>query len=77
MEFRSQRSYVRDPEISEVFSRGLNPQHWHIMRRGLGSNGNDSIRDGEVYMTVYRKEASLGDVDNVLAGIVRRSNSLQ
>ncbi|KAG5643791.1 hypothetical protein DXG03_009614 [Asterophora parasitica] len=27
-----------DSEISEVFSRGQNPQHWHIARRGLGAN---------------------------------------
>ena len=31
-----------------------------------------SVDDGEVYMGIYRKEASLGDVDNVLASVVRR-----
>jgi hypothetical protein len=30
------------------------------------------VKDGEVYMEVFRKEASLSDVDNVLAGVVRR-----
>lgn len=61
-----------DPGITEVFSRGQNPQHWHVAKRGLGSNGGDS--GGEVYLEVFRKEASLTDVDNVLAGIVRRSS---
>lgn len=63
----------RDLDISEVFSRGQNPQHWHIARRGLGANDDGTTKEGEVYMQVFRKEASLGDVDNVLAGIVRRS----
>jgi hypothetical protein len=61
-----------DSEISEVFSRGQNPQHWHIARRGLGVREDGAVKDGEVYMEVFRKEASLSDVDNVLAGIVRR-----
>ncbi|EDR14001.1 uncharacterized protein LACBIDRAFT_305341 [Laccaria bicolor S238N-H82] len=60
-----------DPGITEVFSRGQNPQHWHVAKRGLGSNDGDG---GEVYLEVFRKEASLTDVDNVLAGIVRRSS---
>ncbi|KAG6908786.1 hypothetical protein DXG01_003315 [Tephrocybe rancida] len=64
-----------DPDISEVFSRGLSPQHWHIARRGLGSSAADDhgIRPEEVYLQIFRKEASLSDVDNVLAGVVRRS----
>jgi hypothetical protein len=60
-----------DPEISEVFSRGQNPQYWHIARRGLGAREDGGMKDGEVYMEVFRKEASLSDVDNVLAGVVR------
>ncbi|KAF7370296.1 hypothetical protein MSAN_00660900 [Mycena sanguinolenta] len=58
-----------DPAISEVFSRGQNPQHWHVGRRGLGDDGAEE----EVYMEVFRKEASLTDVDNALAGVIRKS----
>jgi len=61
-----------DPGITEVFSRGQNPQHWHVAKRGLASNDGGS--GGEVYLEVFRKETSLTDVDNVLAGIVRRSS---
>ncbi|KAJ7464604.1 hypothetical protein FB451DRAFT_1139020 [Mycena latifolia] len=61
-----------EPEISEVFSRGQNPQHWHIARRGLGTEGS-GVPDEEVYMEVFRKEASLTDVDNALAGVIRKS----
>ncbi|KAG5649611.1 hypothetical protein H0H81_002856 [Sphagnurus paluster] len=65
---------TNDPDISEVFSRGLNPQHWHIARRGLGPNAHNYDADhGEVFMQIFRKEASLSDVDNVLAGVVKRS----
>ena len=66
----------RDPEISEVFSRGQNPQHWHIMRRGLSVCDSGNVDDGEVYMGIYRKETSLGDVDNVLASVVRRCSNM-
>ncbi|KAF8159510.1 hypothetical protein B0H34DRAFT_796751 [Crassisporium funariophilum] len=71
-----------DPEINEVFSRGQNPQHWHIAKRGLGSGimstpakeGNEIAgTDQGVFLEVFRKETSLTDVDNVLAGIVRKS----
>ncbi|KAG6902327.1 hypothetical protein C0995_001364 [Termitomyces sp. Mi166 len=65
-----------DPDISEVFSRGLNPQHWHIARRGLGPSSMDEygVPSGEeVYMQIFRKEATLSDVDNVLAGVVKCS----
>ncbi|RDB15779.1 Vacuolar fusion protein CCZ1 [Hypsizygus marmoreus] len=74
--FAAQELQALDPDISEVFSRGLNPQHWHIARRGLGLNDNGIMNDGEVYMEVFRKEASLGDVDNVLAGVIRRCGLL-
>ncbi|KIP08810.1 hypothetical protein PHLGIDRAFT_87678 [Phlebiopsis gigantea 11061_1 CR5-6] len=57
-------------DIHEVFSRGQNPQHWHISRCGLGQSGENV--QGEVYMEVARKESTLTDVDNELAGIVRR-----
>ncbi|KAJ7117611.1 hypothetical protein C8R44DRAFT_791120 [Mycena epipterygia] len=60
-----------EPDIAEVFSRGQNPQHWHVARRGLGTE--QSTVDEEVYMEVFRKEASLTDVDNALAGVIRKS----
>ncbi|KAF7326912.1 hypothetical protein MVEN_02585100 [Mycena venus] len=64
-----------DPAITEVFSRGQNPQHWHVGRRGLQSTGivESDGKEEEVYMEVFRKEASLTDVDNALAGVVRKS----
>ena len=66
----------RDPDISEVFSRGQNPQHWHITRRGLSLCDIGSANDGEVYMGIYKKEASLGDVDNALASVVRQCSDM-
>ncbi|KAH9940920.1 uncharacterized protein BXZ73DRAFT_88593 [Epithele typhae] len=59
-------------DISEVFSRGQNPQHWYIGRRGLGVAPDGGHIDGEAYMEVARKETTLTDVDNALAGVVRR-----
>ncbi|EGN96655.1 hypothetical protein SERLA73DRAFT_75532 [Serpula lacrymans var. lacrymans S7.3] len=59
----------KDTEISEVFSRGQNPQHWHVIR-GIYSE-ETSTRDEEIYLEVSRKEASLADVDNVLQKIAR------
>ena len=63
-------SIISGFDMHEVFSRGQNPQHWHISRRGLGQGEESS--QGEVYMEVARKESTLTDVDNELAGIVRR-----
>jgi hypothetical protein len=64
-----------DRETSEVFSRGQNPQHWHIAKRGIGTTSDNPVADSrEVYLEVFRKESSLADVDNVLAGIVRKSD---
>lgn len=59
-------------DIQEVFSRGQNPQHWHISRRGLGTDQIGESVPGEVFMEVARKESTLTDVDNELAGICRR-----
>lgn len=62
-----------DMDILEVFSRGQNPQHWHIGKRGLGATTADGRQvDGEAFMEVARKETTLTDVDNELAGVVRR-----
>lgn len=59
--------------IQEVFSRGQSPQHWHVARTvGQGSSDREGDMNGEVYMEVFRKEASLTDVDNVVAGVIRR-----
>lgn len=59
-------------DVHEVFSRGQNPQHWHIAKRGLGINTEGAPVHGEVFMEVARKESTLTDVDNELAGTVRR-----
>lgn len=60
----------REPELLEVFSRGMNPQHWHIAKRELGGEGH--TKDVEVFMEIARKESSLTDVDNDLAGVIRK-----
>jgi len=62
-----------------VFSRGQNPQHWHVAKRGLGGIGsllNNRAPSDEAFMEVFRKEASLTDVDNVLLGSVKKSGIL-
>ena len=51
-------TFHRQPDIIEVFSRSLNPQHWHAIHQG-----NER---GEMYLQVARKETSLSDVDNIL-----------
>ncbi|KAI6161738.1 hypothetical protein EDD17DRAFT_1584363 [Pisolithus thermaeus] len=48
----------KQPDNVEVFSRGLTPQHWHVVHR-------EDDR-GEIYLQVARKETSLSDVDNVV-----------
>ncbi|KIK61731.1 hypothetical protein GYMLUDRAFT_574566 [Collybiopsis luxurians FD-317 M1] len=53
--------------VQEVFSRGQSPQHWHMGRSVEGE------LSGDMYMQVFRKETSLTDVDNVLSGVVRRT----
>src|SRR5258708_54616 len=69
----------RNPKLYDVFSRGQDPQHWHVAKRGLGGIGsslNNSASDNEVFMEVFRKEASLTDADNVLLGAVKKSGIL-
>ena len=62
-------------DITEVFSRGQNPQHWHIgkggLRQAVGDGKESTNGDEAMFLEVFRKESSLTDVDNVLAGIVR------
>ncbi|KAI0272602.1 hypothetical protein BC834DRAFT_817474 [Gloeopeniophorella convolvens] len=59
---------ISEGDAIEVFSRTQGPQHWHIARREAG---------GAVYLEVSRKETSLSDVENELAGIVRRFRDSQ
>ena len=61
-----------DLDVLEVFSRGQNPQHWHLSRRGLGTDKEGNALSGEVFMEIARKESTLSDVDNELAGVMRR-----
>ncbi|KAI0334536.1 hypothetical protein GY45DRAFT_1343283 [Cubamyces sp. BRFM 1775] len=70
--YHGQRLLRSDHDILEVFSRGQNPQHWYIGKRGLGTDADGRAIDGEAYMEVSRKETTLTDVDNELAGVVRR-----
>ncbi|KAG1741148.1 hypothetical protein EDB19DRAFT_1706614 [Suillus lakei] len=51
----------QEPLITEVFSRGQQPQHWHVSKRD-----NTGGEEREVFLEVARKETSLSDVDNVL-----------
>lgn len=60
-------SFKREPEVLEVFSRGQNPQDWHLVKRG-----RDESEPGDVYMEIARKEASLTDVDYELSALIRR-----
>ncbi|KAI0766594.1 hypothetical protein BD413DRAFT_568904 [Trametes elegans] len=70
--YNAQELLRSDHDVLEVFSRGQNPQHWYIGKRGLGNAADGSTVDGEAYMEVSRKETTLTDVDNGLAGVVRR-----
>ncbi|KAJ3976427.1 hypothetical protein EV361DRAFT_295472 [Lentinula raphanica] len=60
--------------IQEVISRTQNPQNWHIARgvSQTSEDGGQGDLSGEMYMQVFRKEASLTDVDNAVTGVVRR-----
>ncbi|KAJ3999781.1 hypothetical protein F5050DRAFT_1852207, partial [Lentinula boryana] len=61
--------------IQEVYSRGQNPQHWHIARSVSQTSARNEDQVGmlgEMYMQIFRKEMSLTDVDNVLTGAIRR-----
>lgn len=61
-----------DFDVLEVFSRGQHPQHWHLARRGLGTDKDGNALNGEVFMEIARKESTLSDVDNELTGVVKR-----
>lgn len=51
----------QDSHITEVFSRGQQPQHWHVSKRD-----NTGGEEREIFLEVARKETSLSDVDNIL-----------
>ncbi|KAI0644202.1 hypothetical protein C8Q79DRAFT_974698 [Trametes meyenii] len=70
--YGGQRLLRSDHDVLEVFSRGQNPQHWYIGKRGLGTSQDGHAIDGEAYMEVSRKETTLTDVDNELASVVKR-----
>ncbi|KAI0666785.1 hypothetical protein C8Q78DRAFT_1082689 [Trametes maxima] len=70
--YGGQKLLRSDHDVLEVFSRGQNPQHWYIGKRGLGTSPDGRAIDGEAYMEVSRKETTLTDVDNELAGVVKR-----
>ncbi|THH05053.1 hypothetical protein EW145_g5077 [Phellinidium pouzarii] len=59
-----------DQDILEIYSRGQSPQDWHLVKRGVSTG---AVVHGDVYMEIRRKEASLVDVDNEVAGVIRRS----
>ncbi|EPQ56355.1 hypothetical protein GLOTRDRAFT_138110 [Gloeophyllum trabeum ATCC 11539] len=65
----------RESDVLEIFSRGQQPQHWHISKRGLGADKEGNPVGDSVFMEVLRKEDSLIDVDNELAGVARRFTS--
>ena len=51
-----------------MYSRGQNPQDWHLSRRvGDRAGGRDYV-----FMEIGRKEASLVDVEGEVAGVLRR-----
>jgi len=70
--FNAKAILDNNPKLYEVFSRGQNPQHWHVAKRISSSLNNAALND-QVFMEVFRKEASLTDVDNVLLGSVKKS----
>ena len=68
----SNRYCYSDLDAQEVFSRGQNPQHWYLSRSGLGTDKAGNHIEGEAFMEIARKESTLTDADNALAGVVRR-----
>ncbi|KAH7870432.1 uncharacterized protein C8R40DRAFT_1126606 [Lentinula edodes] len=69
--FSAQALLQGQHDVQEVFSRGQNPQHWHIARSVAQTRDRRGMI-GEMYMQVFRKETSLTDVDNVMASVIRR-----
>lgn len=55
--------------LTEVYSRGQNPQDWHLAKREFGESRD---RYDDIYMEIRRKEASLVDVDNEASAVVRK-----
>ncbi|KAH9933299.1 uncharacterized protein B0H18DRAFT_982932 [Fomitopsis serialis] len=67
--YHAKQVFQSDNDVSEVFSRGQNPQHWHVAKRRLEIT--DQPDQAQVYMEIARKENTLTDVDNEVAAIVR------
>ncbi|OCH87382.1 hypothetical protein OBBRIDRAFT_796262 [Obba rivulosa] len=70
--FYEKEMLTSDADVLEVFSRGQNPQHWHVAKRGLGTDSDGHSVEGEIYLEVARKESTLTDVDNALATVLRK-----
>lgn len=73
--FRSKLANIRvdsDQDIVEVFSRDSNPQHWHIARKGNIVESDGRATQSAIYYHSARKESSLADVDNEVAGVMRK-----
>ncbi|EMD38908.1 hypothetical protein CERSUDRAFT_104200 [Gelatoporia subvermispora B] len=70
--FYGKQMLESDSDVLEVFSRGQNPQYWHVAKRGLGVDSDGHAIEGRVFLEVARKESSLPDVDNELATRVRK-----
>ncbi|KAH9840215.1 uncharacterized protein C8Q71DRAFT_746380 [Rhodofomes roseus] len=67
--YHAKQMFQSDHDVSEVFSRGQNPQHWHVAKRRLEII--DQPDQAQVYMEIARKESNLTDVDNEVAAVVR------
>ena len=61
-----------DQDVVEVFSRDLNPQHWHVTRRGNALDSEGRTTQSAIYYHSARKESSLADVDNEIAAVTRK-----
>ncbi|KAJ3806670.1 hypothetical protein EV368DRAFT_49641 [Lentinula lateritia] len=69
--FNAQALLQGQHDVQEVFSRGQNPQHWHIARSVAQTRDRRGMI-GEMYLQIFRKETSLTDVDNVMTSVIRR-----
>lgn len=73
-------SIFRNPSIREVISRAQNLR-WFAAKRGVPisilGKPDESGHDGEVYVEVASKEASLVDVDYEVDKVLMSSKRLQ
>ena len=61
-----------DQGVVEVFSRDLNPQHWHVTRRDNVLDSEGRATQNKIYYRSARKESSSAEVDNEIASVVRK-----